>query len=316
MNMFDEPLPDIRQFLLGQLPKGETARIEDRIFAEEGFAEEVRIVEEELIADYRAGDLNPQDRASFEQQYLTTPAGRQAVEFEAVFDAFIQSTLEKTEPDRAADVAASTIAPIQLDTTTSHGTAPAGSPVERRPSRLRAFFARQPGLAYASLCVGLLLLAAGLWSLSRSNSNGPPADDPLQVARRDREKDLARLNRGDEAPAGVVAAAADLEPTQRADGSMARVVKGRAEDGLIQLRLNLTQTSTPPYRAVFLNDRGEEMFAVSNPPTRSTPGGTHILLFVPAGYFTHGDYRIDLSATGRSGYERLNSYAFRVVEHR
>jgi hypothetical protein len=305
MNNFDAQAADIRRFLLRQLSEDEAAQIEEHIFADAAFAEEVNIVEEELITAYRANELSAQERAYFEQHYLASPAGRQAVEDEGVFSEFINSRLDKTELTPTTTSAPAVVA-----------AAPVAPPRASWLARLRAFFANRPALAYSLLAGCLVLLGSGLWYLSGWNSTRSTADASLLTMRRQREQELAQLNKETDTPPGNVLTAVDLEPAQRGGGTMARVGKDSfAPDGLIQLRLNLPQPTTPPYRAVFRNDRGDELFVISNLPARRTPTGPQLWLYVHAGYFTYGDYRIDLSATGKGGdYEPLNSYAFRIVQ--
>jgi len=55
MRDFKEHHQTIRQFLLGQLSDDKAKEIEERIFAEGDFAEEVQIVENELITNYYEG---------------------------------------------------------------------------------------------------------------------------------------------------------------------------------------------------------------------------------------------------------------------
>src|ERR1700749_5202221 len=95
---FNKHAADIRQFLLGQLPEESAQRVDARIFAERDFAEEVEIVEGELIADYHENNLSPEERALFEQKYLTSAANIQVVDYESVFREFIRGKLKEEDP--------------------------------------------------------------------------------------------------------------------------------------------------------------------------------------------------------------------------
>jgi anti-sigma-K factor RskA len=66
----------IREYLLGKLTEDEQAQIEERLMVEDDLFEELEISKGELIEDYRAGELNQQEKTSFEQ-FLATPEGGQ-----------------------------------------------------------------------------------------------------------------------------------------------------------------------------------------------------------------------------------------------
>src|ERR1044072_1855610 len=111
MTDFKEQDEEIRQFMLGQLVGERAEQLEDRIFAEPEFAEEVQIVESELIAEYQEGTLSPAARSSFERKYLTSPAGLQAIEHESVLSEFLLR--EMSARDHAAQKDAAAVAPAQ-----------------------------------------------------------------------------------------------------------------------------------------------------------------------------------------------------------
>jgi hypothetical protein len=128
---------------------------------------------------------------------------------------------------------------------------------------------------------------------------------------------LARLN-ADAAVAVNIqeSLSVNLNPMKRgADGTITRLAIGdlnRSE--LIKLRLGLTQSGAERYRAVFLDDRRNELFAIPDLTAQNTPDGPQVHLLVPASYFKPGDYQIGLSALNKSGaYEEITSYALRVT---
>jgi CHAT domain-containing protein len=73
----DEKL--IRRYLLGQLAEEEELRqqVEERLFEEDDFSQNVEIVESELIADYVRGALDQKDKESYEKYFRATPTRRQ-----------------------------------------------------------------------------------------------------------------------------------------------------------------------------------------------------------------------------------------------
>lgn len=63
-----------RRYLLGQLDDEETQRLEELIFTDSGFLENVLISEDELIEDFVFQVLPAEDKESFISHFLSTPA--------------------------------------------------------------------------------------------------------------------------------------------------------------------------------------------------------------------------------------------------
>lgn len=61
-------------YLLEELPEEDSERFEDECFAGEEWPTEINLVEEDLIDDYLRGELTPERRQRFEQNYLNTDA--------------------------------------------------------------------------------------------------------------------------------------------------------------------------------------------------------------------------------------------------
>src|SRR5215207_3353841 len=106
MEQDDVRATEIRQFLLGQLPEARSARIEERIFADDNFADEVEGAEAELAAEYRAGALGAEERALFEHLYLKNAAGRREVELDAALAEFVRAKLNDHNVSAGAAVPA------------------------------------------------------------------------------------------------------------------------------------------------------------------------------------------------------------------
>src|SRR5215470_14332435 len=106
MKTFEQENETIRQFLLGQLPDEQVEQLEDRIFSEPDFAEEVQIVEGELIADQQAGRLTPHESELLTARYNATKANQFNLDYEVAFHEFVYSkqdsvkeTVEIVRPD-------------------------------------------------------------------------------------------------------------------------------------------------------------------------------------------------------------------------
>ena len=71
---------DVRRYLLKQLSEAEQQTLELRLLSDEEFAEELEIVEDELIDLYIADELSPDERASFEETFLVHPERQRKLE--------------------------------------------------------------------------------------------------------------------------------------------------------------------------------------------------------------------------------------------
>jgi CHAT domain-containing protein/tetratricopeptide (TPR) repeat protein len=63
----------VKRYLLQQLSDPEQQEIELQLLSDEDFSAELDAAEDELIDEYLANELSPDDRQSFEQNFLTTP---------------------------------------------------------------------------------------------------------------------------------------------------------------------------------------------------------------------------------------------------
>jgi hypothetical protein len=308
---------EIRQFLLGQLQDARAEQLEERIFANPDFGEEVDIVEKELIDDYLAGKLALGDREHFEQTYLKNAAGLGAVEYEGAFDVFIRAKLRGAEPLRGGESGQAETAPVEAGASLP-SIGPEGPSQRDGLTWLGRLFTASPASAKLKIAAGLLiLLGMGLWYLSPWLLPRPVRDDSASPNRRAWEAELARLN-ADAAAAAYIEArvTVDLMPMQRGGGYVPRLPTGDLnKNGLIKLRLHLTQSGPTRYRTVFLDDQRHELLAVPNLTVRNTPDGPQIWLLVPSKYFRPGDYQISLRAVNADGSEEeVNRYTLRVVE--
>lgn len=270
--------------------------MEDRIFTDPNFAEEVQILEDELIADQQAGRLTEAESQSFAARYATKP-NQKTIDFERAFSDFIG-----TKNESAGSVQELRVEP----------------PVVRVPPSPHGKFwqrlipALGPAVVYPTTAIGLLLLAAAIWYLVpyyQQTTNTP--------SRQEIEAELARLNTPGTVPSGILSTV-DLEIAQRYGGAMARITpRSASPDGVLEFYLNLAEKSSKKYRAVVFDDRRKELFAISDLIAQDSDAGPRIRLFVPVRYLSRGDYQIDLSvANDAGGYDEINSYAFRMVDPR
>lgn len=298
MTNLDEHNLTIRQYLLGLLIEEQSESIEERVFAEPAFSEQVQVVEEELLYDYWAGELSSDERSRVEARYGATLANRSLLAFEETFGQLIHTK------QRAA---------VEAQRSSSRSDS-LMSPIRRRASWYPDIFLARPVFAYATIAMGLLLISIGVWYMA---AHRQPSPDAAALARRKAiETHLAQLNTPSRPhPNNVVTAA--LQPVQRHRGVMVRLAPGPSpSDQLIEFRVQLTQARSENYRAIFLDDRRRQLFTISNLATTNSANGPQLLLFVPFEYLPRGDYEIDLSFSGQNGDQESDSYAFRVVENK
>ena len=69
----------LRDFLLGNVSEDERATIEDRFLADEEFASQILVVEDELIESYLRNELTFSDKENFEKAFLAHPRRRERV---------------------------------------------------------------------------------------------------------------------------------------------------------------------------------------------------------------------------------------------
>jgi len=289
----------IRQFLVGQLPEEQCQELEARIFAEPNFAEEVEIVEEELMRDYATGRLSRETSALFEEKYKHSLANRAELEYEKIFHQFISSKPPTSQ--RAPDT--EPILPLITNPD-------AGVTLLRRKSRFRAFISKPATLAVAALL--LVVLFVGLWTRFKF---GPGGIDPALSARRMIEERLQSLN-ATAFTSGYKLLPVDLRPIERSAGQIPRIPLRTGEtDRIIEFHLNIAEEQRERYRALFVDDKRNELFALDDLPVETTQGGQEIKFLIPGEYLKPGDYEIELSYIDGSGNRRLISgYVFRVIE--
>jgi hypothetical protein len=85
-------------YLLQDLPEEELERFEDECFDSENWPTQVSLVEEDLIDNYLRNELDPEQRRSFEQNYLTTTARMERVRVAAALLRHLDACTPAPEP--------------------------------------------------------------------------------------------------------------------------------------------------------------------------------------------------------------------------
>ena len=79
----------IRLYLLGRLSDGAGEELEQNMLTNAELFEELLVVEDELIDEYLAGKLDQNERASFEQHFLSTPERHEQLRFAQALNRYV-----------------------------------------------------------------------------------------------------------------------------------------------------------------------------------------------------------------------------------
>jgi hypothetical protein len=69
------------EYLLGRAPQDVCSELEERLFTDDDFHEELRATADDLISAYLSGSLTETDRNQFENHFLSSPAHRERLAF-------------------------------------------------------------------------------------------------------------------------------------------------------------------------------------------------------------------------------------------
>jgi hypothetical protein len=95
----------IRSYLLGTLSVQDTELIDELIFTDDDAAQQLRVVENELVDSYARGKLSGDALSKFESHYLVAPGHQQKVKTAQALQIFLNRTSEaQTEPPRSRQV--------------------------------------------------------------------------------------------------------------------------------------------------------------------------------------------------------------------
>jgi len=89
----------LRKYLLGNLPPGEIAALEERLLTDSVIYDELLMVEDELIDQYLSGEQSPAERESFEAHFVLAPERQQKVRFARALKKYLERTNELKTQD-------------------------------------------------------------------------------------------------------------------------------------------------------------------------------------------------------------------------
>jgi hypothetical protein len=338
----------LTRYLLGELPEGERARIEERYLQDAEFFERLEAVESELIEEYVQGELTGDDRGQFEKRFLITPHGRRKVE---VYRA-VNSTILEEPPDDATPYAAR-------------------DPTPARQSFLSRLLPRKAAWGFAYAAAALVFLGAvwavvdnmrlraeleGAWAgvrqkeqeLRREAAERQRLQEQQEAERRthsaqlseaqereraERERgerlarqlsDETRRERGSRDRRGREPALPPHEPLEVASAyvfpfnpvrSAVRLETPlviRPGQRTVPLKIDLGGRDYPAYRVSLQTVEGREVWGGTVRKGQPNLKDSAIFLSPPANIFTRKDYTLSVFPAGHGEAESLADYSFGV----
>jgi hypothetical protein len=304
----------LRRYLLNQVSDRTRTRIEKGYLRDQGLFERMLLIEDQLLDDYVRGELSQVERAQFDEQFLSTPDGRQKV---AAARALAEAIDERRGQSRAGIAATGT-----------------SSPSVRSWAAARWGWIAASGLVAVAL-VGVIVVNARLVTqLNQLESRQSSLANESQEARRAVDDQRRRADALDSAAQqqraretaleGTVAALSDrqsivttvLLPGTRSLGSSQAVVTVRPNTTAVILRLVLRKTDYDRYRIVVktVSDETEILRQEMSPPLRLDPTNP-LVVTIPAGILMTDDYEVSVAGRVRDGsFEDVGTYFMRLVQ--
>ena len=201
---------------------------------EDGFFDELLLVEEELIDDYVGGQLPLDERQRFEQHFLSTPERQRQLRFAQALSRYVSNSSEKSEGESA-----------QAEGESARAQPLAHTSGQKRAGWFDAFWGSRAWALRSAVALAVVVVAVGALWLSRQRTTQPRTFATLTLT----------------ASAG-----------NRAEGVQARKVKLPPDADALRIFLMLPEGSAPAtrYRAELVNGNGEtKSFEVAVQDSRS-----------------------------------------------
>lgn len=281
------------EYLTGSLPESETDRLDEMSVSNEVFAEQLRVVENDLVDAYVRGELSGETLTRFKSHYLATSRGRQKVSFAETF----------------------------RDRLIAHPEQTTFKPVLRTSAMFRYGLAAV--LAIMMFAAGYLMfdnvrLRNQRSELEQREQELQRALDLQRSSDTEKEKELARVREKlaeleKRLPAGeqreVKLIALHLFPQTRGIARIP-VLTVPADTGSVDVTLELETNDFSAYTVSLKNPASDQIVWSDQPKA-----GKNIRFRLPANLLKTQNYVLELSGISTSGPpEIVSSYPFRVIE--
>jgi hypothetical protein len=279
----------LRRYLLAEMDDAERERIEERLFADEGFAEELEQAESRLIDDYAFNVLTPQDREKFERNFILNDERCNDLLFARAMDSYLETQTASAPKQVAARRGPLPLNKVRLSIRTHR---------------------KWGGAAAAAIMLLIIGVPLGIWWLRQKEQLR------LLELRRERiERLVLELNRRPFSQQTLALPSVDLElqSTQlRGSGQMEQVEIDN-DVKVLNLGLLLPTDEHPKYSVVVKTVDGNKLFSVDDLLPEKNQGGSSVLVRVPTEVLPTNDYQLDLNGMNPNGQTTISTFKLRVI---
>jgi hypothetical protein len=258
------PPSTLRQYVLGRISESDRDAVELELLSDRRAQDELASVHDEVIEEYLAGTLSPEERTQFEQHFLSSPAHRREVEAAQILKAGL-----------AARVA-------------EGGARPESRPAAGLPLWLR-------------MAAGIGIVAVGaFWFAQRAKAptdhfaSSPP---PPSVAMPPSNEPPLPASAKTQEPPRV--ATLVLAPGRLMGGAATATTKLAQPTEALRLELLLEDASPRRYRVRLTTPDAREVWKADDLEPQATEGGATVAALVPADRLAAGSYEVALIALPR-----------------
>jgi septum formation inhibitor MinC len=328
----------LTRYLLGDLPDAEKQRVEENFLKDDALFDEMVALEDELMYEYKQGNLTSREEKLFEKRFLATKQDKQ----KAIFADTFLKTIDSFAPAKQV---------VQKDNV-----------VADVPWWKSLFSFQSPVLQFGMTAAMLLFLVGGAWLFYKNNQlkndlatlqkqNDEQKKLEQQIEEKQRQKEQLEIQLAQEkqqreqnqeqikklederaklekeikdarnqqtpkssSPQNRTSIFAVLLPSLSRGSGETQIIKITDTVSVIKLRLQLKRDDEyKSYRAVAKNvDDGSEVFNRSQ--LKSI--GRAIMIQLPAKSLKSGDYEITLEGiAGDGNAEVIDDYNFRVIRN-
>jgi anti-sigma factor RsiW len=304
------------QYLLGELPEAWQVQFEERLFTDPDSYTQLQVVEENLIDEYVRGKLSADRHVSFESHYLVSERRRRKVAFART-----------------------------LILTISELPTPARHEITQWRQTPVSWRERTTASRIAFVALALMVLSSSVWIMIEMAQLRKQQDqlksDLVILKQREQANQIASqpIPTAD-VPSPSVGAKKRTDKSSKSVNSHSKIVTQTLQPGrnrseaalpdesenigmvsissdvrLIRLRLNLLETVRfSAYRVTLMKAEGQIVTLPGHLRLRSSSNGQYVIVDLPAGLLTRGDYVLTLFG-GADGSEadELGDYYFTAL---